>query len=125
MELLPILRLRLRAAIQPAIRQPLRQAAEFHQPGPIVIDPVVLIVPTELRIQTRPHFRHRRRQVQVKPVLQVAYLRFELLLGCPPFQLEPFRAALAAVMSKTKEIERPRRPLAQTLAFTSGKAAKP
>ena len=49
-KLRPVHRPRLRAAIQPAEGQPLRHPAELHQPRPIVIDPVVLIVAPQLRI---------------------------------------------------------------------------
>ena len=37
----------------------------------------------------------------MEPALQIADLRLQFLLGRLPFQLEPFRAALAAVMGKT------------------------
>ena len=67
--------------------------AESHQLGPIVIDSVVLIVATQLRIQLRPDFGQRCRQISSEPVLQIVYLRSEFLTGCLPLRLELARSA--------------------------------
>ena len=99
----------------PAERQPLCQATGIHQTRPIVIDPVVLIVAPQLRIESLPHLRQRGRQMGSKPSLQITYFRLELLLRRSPFQLELSGAARAAIMCETKEVESTRR------AFTANR----
>ncbi len=59
----------LAATTHPAEHQSLHTLQVLHQPRPIVIDPVVLIVPLKFRVEDRLDFRYRSRQLTSQPVL--------------------------------------------------------
>ena len=98
----------LAATAQPAHRHANRRLAELHQTRPIVIDPVVLIVTTKLRIERLPDFFGRDRQVGSKPCLQFPKFHTQLLRRRFPLQLELACAAVAAVMREAKKVKRAR-----------------
>ena len=74
----------LAAATHPAEYQSLHAPQVLHQPRPIVIDPIVLIMPAKLAVERLPDFVDRLRQVMTQPFLQIGKFATQLLAGCFP-----------------------------------------
>lgn len=90
---------RLAAATQRAEQLPLHCCAELHQPGPIVIDPIVLIVTLQLPLHGLPHDGQRCCQMTAKPIRHRLHLGSEFLLRRAPHQFEFACAAKTAVVA--------------------------
>ena len=65
---------RLAASPQPAEAELDCPTAELQQPRPIVVDPVVLIVPSQLAVKLRPDFPRSPRRARVAGISLVVLL---------------------------------------------------
>ena len=83
--------------------------SELHQPWPIVIDPVVLVVSPKLAIERRPDLcRSESSDDGVNQSFMALVFRSQFLLRRFPLEFELARAAMSAVMGEAKKVERAR-----------------
>lgn len=78
----------LAAATHPAKSKRTRDSLILHLPIPIVVDIVEWVVTFQLRVQRRPDFSNRSRQILPEPILQCRHFLSELLLSRSPLQLK-------------------------------------
>ena len=105
-EACPVERASLAAAVEPLQGQTQRHAREALERRHVAADPVVLVVPSQLRRQDRPPLL-RRQEVPhaLEPRVQLFALLAELLPARPPAHDELTPAAGAAEVGKPKEVE--------------------
>ncbi|TWU19226.1 hypothetical protein Poly21_13970 [Allorhodopirellula heiligendammensis] len=114
----------LAATVQPTTSKPFDLLQEHHQLRPIVIDRVVLIVPSYFRVELLPDFALPLNEYRVKPLFHILQLLSQFLPRSSPCQFKFACAADAAVMSETEEVKSAWTPFAMTGGIPRSETSK-